>query len=285
MAPPAPAKKGGCLKWGLITVAVLILLGVIAAIAGGGTKSNSGSSASSSSSASSVSPTDTARSSAVPTTSAAATGPAAPDASPYVKGFGDLSVVSLPAGKPGAVSIIASSTTLDSSGSVTIVVRNNTRKAVGKIDITGTARDDAGKLVGSGDSQVSLQPKVVAPGEIAYGYVYFKTDSPAGSALKFDFSVDARPPDTYFLPLTISEINNTGDTIIGTVTNDTGGKMTGPIGADVICFGSDGSIIRTKQAFVEQSDLPAAAIGSFSIDLYGNACPVGLVAASGFGHL
>lgn len=218
-------------------------------------------------------------SSTAPTTSAEPAGPAAPDASPYVVGFGDLSVVSLATGDPGAVTIVAAATTVDSRGAVNMVVRNNTSDAVGPIDVTGTARDDAGTLIGSGSSQ-GFEPQVVEPGEIAYGYVYFDSDIPDGST--FEFSVDTEPVGDYFLPVTITEINNTGGQIIGAVRNDTGVDVGGPISADVICFGADGSIIGYVDSYVEQDELPAGATGSFSIDLYGDDCPVGLAAASGY---
>jgi hypothetical protein len=215
-----------------------------------------------------------------PTSSTGSVAPAAPDASPYVVGFGDLSVVSLPAGDSGAVTIVAAGTAVDSGGAVNMILRNNTSEAVGAIEVTGTARDGGGALVGSGSSQ-GFQPQVVAPGEVAYGYVYFGSDIPAGST--FDFSVDPQPVGDYFLPATITEINNTGGQIVGAVTNDTGVEMGGPIGADVICFGSDGSIVDYVRSYVEQDSLPEGGKGSFSIDLYGDDCPTGLAAASGYG--
>jgi len=207
--------------------------------------------------------------------------PAALDASPYVVGFGDLSVVSLADGEPGVVTVIVASDTIDRSGSVPIIVRNNTSDAVGNIEIAGTARDDSGALVGSGSSQ-GLKPVIVAPGEIAYGYVYFDTEM-AGSTFDYQFSIDAQPAGEYFFPVTITEINTTGDQIIGAVTNQNDFEVTGPIGADGICFGPDGAIVDTIGSYLEQDDLPAGGVGSFSIDLYGEPCPIGLVSASGYG--
>jgi hypothetical protein len=216
-----------------------------------------------------------------PTTSPALAAPAAPDASPYVVGFGDLSVVSLPPGDPGAVTIVAAGTAVDARGAVNMIVRNNTPDAVGRIEVTGTARDAAGTLVGSGSSQ-GFQPQVVASGEIAYGYVYFDSDIPAGST--FEFSVNGDAVDDYFRPVTITEVNNTGSQIVGAVLNDTGVTVNGPIGADVICFAPDGSILGYVGSYAEQDELPAGSSGSFSIDLYGDDCPTGLAAASGYGY-
>jgi hypothetical protein len=206
--------------------------------------------------------------------------PAAPDASPYVLGFGDLSALSFPAGDAGELAVISTGAQDELSDSVTIIVRNNTSDPIGLIEATGTARDAAGALVGSGSSQ-GFKPVVVAPGEIAYGYVYFEGGFPKGSTLKFDVTGEEVGP--FFRPITITEINNTGDAIIGGLSNDTGVDVTGPISADVLCFAADGTTIGPKGGFAEQSDLADGATGSFSIDLYGNKCPIGLAAASGYG--
>ena len=208
--------------------------------------------------------------------------PAAPDASPYVVGFGDLSVLSFPAGDPGELTVVSTGAKDELSDAVTIIVRNNTSDPIGQIEATGTARDAAGTLVGSGSSQ-GFKPVVVAPGEIAYGYVYFDGGFPNGST--FDFKVAGEEVGTYFRPITITEINNTGDAIVGVVANDTGVDVTGPISVDVLCFAADGSTIGPKSGFAEQSDLADGATGSFSISLYTDACPIGLVAASGYGSL
>lgn len=226
-------------------------------------------------------PSDTtSAASAVSTTSAAAKGPAAPDASPYVEGIGDLSRASLPPGNPGEVTIIASTATIDRSGSVLMVVRNNTSKDIGAIDVSGTARDDAGKLVDSGSSQ-GFQPKLVAPGEIAFGYVYFDIEL-AGQTLKYTFTVDARPAETYFASVKITELNVTGGKIVGAVKNDSNREVTGPISANVICFGSDGALSADASDFVEPGSLPVGGSGSFAIDISRDPCPIGLVAASGY---
>lgn len=209
-------------------------------------------------------------------------GPAAPDASPYVVGFGDLSVLSFPAGDPGELSVIATGARDELSDSVTVIVRNNTSEPIGNIEATGAARDSAGALVGSGSSQ-GFKPVVVAPGEIAYGYVYFDGGYPEGST--FDIDVTGAEVDTYFRPITITELNNTGDAIVGGVVNDTGVDVTGPISVAVLCFAPDGTTLGSQNAYTEQSDLAEGATGTFSVDLYGDECPIGLAAASGYGSL
>jgi hypothetical protein len=206
--------------------------------------------------------------------------PAAPDASPYVVGFGELDALSLARGEPGKLAIISTGAKDELSDSVTIIVRNNTADAIGAIEATGTARAAAGALVGSGSSQ-GFEPVVVKPGEIAYGYVYFDGGFPKGAKLKFD--VKGEEVGTYFRPITITEINNTGEAIIGAVANKTGVDVTGPISVDVLCFSADGATIGSRNEYAEQDDLAAGATGSFSLDLLGDKCPTGLAAASGYG--
>jgi len=217
-----------------------------------------------------------------PPTSAATTGqPAGPDASPYVEAIGDVSTLELPVGDPGEVSVVAVSPSLDRSGSLPVVVRNNTPQPVGPIDVAGTARDSSGALVASGSSQ-GFKPVVVAPGEVAYGYVYFGDEVPPGAS--FDLTVSSDAVTDYFMPVLITELSATGDQLIGILMNDASTTVSGPIGVDAICFDANTSaILSTQGSYAEQDELAAGATGSFSIDLFGDQCPRGLISASGYG--
>lgn len=292
---PPPVKKKSKAPWILGGIAAVLVVGIVSCVAliGGAAKGvsdelNKGddkvvsSGASTDGSATQTPETSAATASTVPTTPPVAAGPAAPDASPFVAGFGDLSVVSLPPGDPGKLSIVSTGARDELNDAVTIIVRNNTSDPIGQIEATGTARDSAGALVGSGSSQ-GFKPAIVAPGEIAYGYVYFSGGFPGGST--FEFSVSGEEVGTYFRPITITELNNTGEAIIGAVSNETGVDVTGPISVDVLCFAADGTTIGPKSGFAEQSDLLKGATGSFSIDLYKNECPIGLAASSAYGSL
>ena len=214
-------------------------------------------------------PTSTpAPTTAPPTTAPTPAVPAAPDASRYVAAFGDMGVVSLPAGDPGVVAVVATGAALDRSGSLPIVVRNNTANVIGRIEVTGIARDTVGTLSGSGSSQ-GFQPARVEPGEIAWGYVYFGDIT--GEGLTFDLSASSVPPDTYFAP------------VVGVLTNTLDAGVSGPISVDGICFAMDGTLLGTVNSYAEQDELTAGGTGSFSLDLYGDPCPIGLVGASGYG--
>lgn len=268
-------KKGGCLKWlGIITLGLIAII-VISVLASSGGDDKAKNSAGGSGTTTQAADEST-------TTAPAPAEPAAPDASPYVVGFGDLSALSFPAGKPGELAIVSTGAQDELNDSVTIIVRNNTSDPIGQIEATGTAHDAAGALVGSGSSQ-GFEPVVVAPGEIAYGYVYFEGGFPKASTLAFD--VTGEEVGTYFRPITITEINNTGDAVIGGLSNNTGVDVTGPISVHVLCFAADGTTIGPKDGYAEQSDLADGATGSSSISLYGTKCPIGLAAASGYGSL
>jgi len=259
---------------------VLVALGAAACGSSGG-ESTAGGSESTSTSPDGESTTPSETEEATTTTPAPAE-PAVPDASPYVTGFGELSALSLPPGDPGVLTIISTGAQDELNDSVTVIVRNNTSEPIGNIEATGTARDAGGALVGSGSSQ-GFKPVVVAPGEIAYGYVYFDGGFPEGST--FDIDVAGEDVGTYFRPITITEINNTGDAIIGGLSNDTEVEVTGPISVQVLCFAADGTTIGSHGGYAEQDDLASGATGSFSISLYGDECPIGLAAASGYGSL
>ena len=215
-----------------------------------------------------------------PPATAAPTGvPAAPDASPYAAAFGDIRVVSLPAGDPGVVAVLAATATLDDSRSLPVIVRNNTANTIGQIEVTGIARDAAGTLVGSGSSQ-GFEPVLVEPGEIAWGYVYFGDIT--GDGITFELSTNGNEPG-YFMPVEITELNAIGDQIIGALTNNSDSEVSGPIGVGGVCFAADGTLAGTFSAYAEQDDLAPGGIGSFSTNLYGDPCPVGLAGASGYG--
>ena len=67
------------------------------------------------------------------TTAPAPAKPAAPDASPYVLGFGDLSALSFPAGDPGELEVVSTGAQDELSDAVTVIVRNNTSDPIGLI--------------------------------------------------------------------------------------------------------------------------------------------------------
>ena len=75
-------------------------------------------------------------------------------------------------------------------GVLLVVVRNNTSKPAYGVEVSGTARDASGALVGSGSSQ-RLVPPDLGPGQIAIGYVRFRLND---NTTATTFQLRARPP-------------------------------------------------------------------------------------------
>ena len=207
-------------------------------------------------------------------------------ASPYLQGTLDLE--SFPGeADEGAiedeVTVIAVGTP---ENSTPVVVRNNTSGVV-EVDLTATARNADGDLVGSGEDQ-GLEPVQVEPGHIAIGYVYLGFDDPPpGTTL----AVEARgsTPNTDFggLPAVIVEHNLTSgqfsEQVVGIVRNDNDVRMEGPISILVMCFDDEGNPLSHASGFLDTDALDPDQEGSFAVDLYGDdGCPKYLVGASGW---
>lgn len=219
-----------------------------------------------------------------PVDTSAATGevvPAAPDASTLVKAFGNVGALTIPAGESGKVSVVLMGSALDRSSSLPVIVRNNTSEVLGSIEVTGIARDSAGNLAGSGSSQ-GFKPALVNPGEIAFGYVFF--GDVVGDQLVFELSATGEAPNSFFnsIPIQITELTVSGDQIIGLVTNTSDKSVSGPISVDGVCFSESGTLIGDVSGYAEQDELAPGAQGSFSIDLFGEPCPIGLLSSSGW---
>ena len=209
--------------------------------------------------------------------------PAAPDASAFVTAFGGAEAIALPPGEPGRLSVIAMGPP-DSSQSLPVLVRNMTSETFGRIAFSGVARDASGALVGSGEDQ-GVQPGIVGPGEIAWGYVYFGIDLPADTV--YDITADGEPQsdDTFGgkLPLEITEVNVSQDTIVGIASNTGTTKASGPISVSVLCLSPDGTELRERSDYATGDDLEPGGTSAFTVNFYGDpVCGQFLVAASGY---
>lgn len=171
------------------------------------------------------------------------------------------------------------------NGALPVVVRNMTNQTLDSVKLKGTARDSSGALVGSGEDQ-GVDPGVLAPGEIAWGYVYFSADPPQDST--FDVTATAESYEsggTFFgsAPLKITELNTTRDAIVGIATNDGTAKVSGPISVKVLCLAQDGSVLSEESGFAGLDDVEPGATTSFTINFYGDpVCGQFLITASGY---
>jgi hypothetical protein len=265
----------------------LIVAVALAVVACGGSDNEDASTGSSSSSASASTSDETTTTESEETTEEATTTTTEPEvlplpanSSPFVVAEG---IVDFPPGAPGELSVVAQAAALDRSGSLPVIVRNMTDEALIDISVTGTARDAGGGLVASGEDQ-GLQPTVVEPGAIAFGYVYFGFDVQGASS--FELSVDGTElDDAFFGPgdLAIVEYNRTGDAIIGILRNDSEEEVTGPIGVDLLCLDEAGTPVETTRTYAEPDTAAPGATVSFSFDFFGDPpCERFLLAGSGY---
>jgi hypothetical protein len=190
----------------------------------------------------------------------------------------------LPAGDPGQVSVIATGPpNADSAaGTVAVIVRNNTSKTLTSITLSATARDPNGTLIGSGSDQ-GIQPNPTKPGEIAFGYVYFGTQLPATAQLDIKAQADTTSSK---VGLKINEANLAPgqfgiQQIVGTATNTTDKKVSGPAAVMVECFDASGALHHADTGYAKPDDAEAGETVSFSVDLR-DQCATFLVAASGY---
>lgn len=193
----------------------------------------------------------------------------------------------LPAGESGKVTVIAEGPLKkDGTGgaSLLFVYRNNTSKAISHVDFTATATA-GGKVVASGESQGTI-PAQVQPGEAGFGYIYFEDASsiPATGAT-YEFKVSTMPADTTSFntaPLTVTQADNNGTSIIGSAVNKTGKPLSGPYPADIYCFNGNELTDVILGDATETGDIKAGESVSFSSNLYDTACKTFLVGVYGY---
>jgi hypothetical protein len=256
---------------------VRVLL-AIAILAGMSTACGAGSStASSTAGSTAISPSGSSSSSGVP--------PPQPTKSLYLAGNASPT---FGAGEPGKVAVVAQAPLalpVPSGGeTLPIAVRNNTSGSVTEITAQGIVRDAGGKVVGTGTDQ-GFHPALLQLGEVALGFIYLGigTNVPAGSYMTVQASgKPASSSNTYFADLLVTEVNNTGQQVVGTIKNPRTHAVQAPYSVDVYCTDRSGGL-REIGGFADSSaDLGPGATSGFSVDLAGTPCPQFIVGASGF---
>lgn len=160
---------------------------------------------------------------------------------------------------------------------------NNSSKGVAHVDISGTAKDPTGKIVGSGDSQ-GTSPSVIKPGQWALAFIYFQSADGLTSSDTMSFNVSTSPADTSSYntaAIQVTQANLSGSSVSGGVQNTTGQVVTGPISVDLYCFDAAGHPDYEQGTFTSGSgDLAPGATDSFEITLYNQPCSSYLVVPS-----
>lgn len=194
--------------------------------------------------------------------------------------------VQVPDGEDGELSVVVVGKPDPQAGSVPVIVRNRTPEPLSGIEVTGTTRDAAGKLIGSGSSQ-GFAPELLGPGEWAVGYVYFD-GAKLTSETKYDLTATGTAPDESggSVDVEIVEVSATAgtysDQLVGIVKNATDSEVSGPISVMVGCFDNSGSLESTQSGFAESDPLAAGGTSSFSVDLFDGPCKNWAVGASGY---
>lgn len=115
-----------------------------------------------------------------------------------------------------------------------VVVRNNTDAIVYDVVVEGIARNAAGTLVATGQSQQML-PYAVVAGGIAFSYVYFEAGDLTGTET-FEYQVSASETDTAGLStLPISEATIVERDVVGLVNNPGADPVPGAL-VGLACF-------------------------------------------------
>jgi hypothetical protein len=179
--------------------------------------------------------------------------------------------------------VVAQGAAVDDTGSLPVVLRNMTDGPLSQLDVTGSARDTGGALVGSGESQ-GFSPSIIQPGQIAIGFVFFEVEGlPKGTT--FDLAATGEKPDSAVdkVDLPVVELNPSGTAIVGTLRNDTTRKVKGPIAVNVLCFDDANIPTRSMVAYARPDTAAAGATVTFSAD-FGDTppCPRFLVGGTGY---
>ncbi|WP_454140844.1 hypothetical protein [Microbacterium lacticum] len=220
-------------------------------------------------------------------TSAPAEEPAAAEVEPLpfnASGYlGGTAQPNLDTGEAGEVSVVQIGPLDTASGTLIFAFRNNTSESISHVDWTATARS-GGSIVATGSSQ-GTTPAQLQPGEAGLSYIFFDNAEAIPADAEYEFQVSTSAADTSpynTAPLTVTEANVSGDSIVGSATNETGAETTGPYSVEVYCFEGD-ALLSSMITFAEQTDEVAdGGAVTFSASLFGDPCPTFVVGVSGY---
>ena len=191
----------------------------------------------------------------------------------------------VPDGDPGKVVVVSVGTfNSDAFGTtVPVIIRNNSPSAITHVELAAGAKDSAGRIIGSGNSQ-DFHPGTLAPGQAALGYVYFQTK--LGPSTSFDFSFETSEPSTSsfaIVDLDVTQANATGGHITGGASNATSKVVQGPFTVGAFCFDSNGQLTGEHGTGADgPNNLSTSGSVTFDVNLFGVDCSEFLVGVSGY---
>jgi len=183
--------------------------------------------------------------------------------------------------------------------SIPIIVRNNTDKAVGTVQVTAAARDASGRRVTglSHDAQGNpanmgrsggSEPASVQPGEAALSTLGYGAKSTLPVNATFEFTVKTADPGLDPLhasvSLKVTEADLVAGKVVGTATNTTGKPLKGPFVATVFCFDGAGKLAGRALDFATQDQVDINGAAPIHVDVSDLSCTTFLVGVSNRFH-
>jgi hypothetical protein len=166
-----------------------------------------------------------------------------------------------------------------------VVFRNNTSKALIGENVTVSARDAGGQLVGAANSQNhGMYPARITPGHIGFAGVCFDNQLPPDVAFSYNFG--PIPGSVSWTGLRVTEATvQPGPTAsrmsaVGTIAAPPAPTLTFAW-VQIVCFTPDGQV-SAEGGEQPEGGVPAGGTAPFSADVYGGTCPIFLASASGF---
>jgi hypothetical protein len=197
----------------------------------------------------------------------------------------------VPAGESGELSVVAYGSP-DPSVSflgMPVVVRNNTGEDVAGVNLSATARDSGGGLLGAGNA-LFVSPFEIVSGGLAIATIHFGGATlPADAEFEFNIepldSSEARFRSERDLDIVEAELFE--DRIVGTLENPHEDDVAGPITVGAVCFDTEGTVLSYDIGTIEVGSLASGDTASFQVSILGflisgQGCPAFLVTGYGY---
>jgi hypothetical protein len=189
--------------------------------------------------------------------------------------------VDVPQTKGDAVEVVASG---EITSTIPVVVRNGTDHTVYDIAVTATVRDADGKLLVTGDDDQGIVPPVLGAGDVAIGSVYLgsSVEIPDDATVEFAVTSSDEPGPFQLQPVEVTELNNTGASIVGVLKNTGSDVLSSFIRVVANCFDADGQLTQSLSGAADQDRIAAGSTGTFTIEYDSDTvCDKVLVGAAG----
>ncbi|MGQ0844339.1 MAG: hypothetical protein ACT4QF_09395 [Sporichthyaceae bacterium] len=193
-----------------------------------------------------------------------------------------------PLGKPGAIDVVHLAFLVPEllGSTLALVVRNNSDLIAADIELDVRVRKAGQMLAGGNNRGAGTYPTVVPPGGLALVYVTFDQKLPVDPSYTYDFVSAAKTPWelSAFKPAIspqVTEANRVGNSVVGTLQNQSTLTLTGPFAVTVFCYDTSQSLLyRESDIDYGGGDLSPGVPRSFSVDLpTDRPCPLYIVGA------